>query len=159
MRIAALALLALTGAAPAATDITPAASCTLDRAATEAAFRALPVVGTEDDTEAGERGTIYSLGGASLWGAPAGRITFSDYADPGAGTALQNYEVAAQSDYTPARDRLLAATGKAKCDRETSLTDMHRCDIAFAPEAGWAKSLTLVHTGGQAQLICTFRKG
>ena len=149
-----LALLALLGAAP-ATDITPAATCTLPRAETEAAFRALPALATEDDTEADERGTLYTFRDATIWGTPAQRIKFSDYADAKAGTATQSFESVAEGEYLQARDRLLAATGKATCDRDAS----QRCDIALAPEATWQKSVTLTQADGALTLTCTFKKG
>ena len=148
----ALDLLALLGAAPAA-DITPAATCTLPRAETEAAFRALPLLSTEDDTEADERGTIYTFRDAMLWGAPARRIKLSDYADSKAGTATQTYETVAAGDYTATRAQLLAAHGKAKCDREFE----HGCDINFANEGKWQKALTIGQTGdGLIVLTCIF---
>lgn len=150
----ALVLLTLLGAAP-ATDITAAATCTLPRAETEAAFRALPLLATEDDTEADERGTLYTFRDAAIWGVPAARIKLSDYADPKAGTATQSFEIMAEGGYLPARDRLLAAVGKPKCDRDAS----QRCDIALAPEMTWEKSVTLTQADGALTLTCTFKKG
>ena len=144
--------LALLGAAPA--DLTAAASCTLPRAETEAAFRALPLLGSEDDTEADERGTIYSFNGASLWDLPARRVRFSDYANPNAGDFSQRYEASSDGIYADARDRLLAAHARTKCDRETATS----CEIALTPDNGWRRAVALTGSGGEVSLTCDFSK-
>jgi hypothetical protein len=153
-RAAPAALLLLLGAAPPAADLTAAATCTLGQAGTEAAFRALPLLATEDDTEADERGTIYSFGSAELWGAPAKRIRFSDYANPNTGEYSQRYEAAGEGDYAAVRARLLAAHGKAKCDREIGAS----CELTLAPDAQWTRTLTLAQSEGGLLLTCAFSK-
>lgn len=153
----ALALLALLGAAP-ATDITPAATCTLPRAETEAAFRALPALATEDDTEADERGTLYTFRDATIWGTPAQRIKFSDYADPKAGTATLTFEAVVQGEYGPARDRLLAAHGNTHCGLDVEMTGSNSCIIMLAPDDGWKKMVTLSQAEGLLTVICSFKK-
>jgi hypothetical protein len=154
MKLVPLILLALTASAPPPVDLTAAATCTLPRADTEAAFRALTLLGTEDDTEADERGTIYSFGGATLWDKPARAIRFSDYANPNAGEFSQRYEAAADGDYAAARDQMFAAHAKTKCDRESGTS----CEIILPPDAGWRRTVTLTGSGGEVSLICDFSK-
>jgi hypothetical protein len=160
-RAAPIAMLALLGAASPATDVTAAATCTLGQAQTEAAFRALPLISTEDDTEADERGTIYSFGGAELWGTPATRVRFSNYANPNAGEYSQRYETAFSGDFGQTLVRFLVAHGKKKCDREIGTT----CELALAPDGKWNRvaSLTLILGGGSEtrdplEFMCAFTK-
>ncbi|MCW3847979.1 hypothetical protein OF829_12085 [Sphingomonas sp. LB-2] len=149
----AAAALGLTAAAPPA-DLTPAASCTLPRAETEAAFKALSLLGTEDDTEADERGTIYSFTGGELWGASPKHIRLSDYANPAAGDYSQSFQTAPTDGFAATRARLLAAHGKAQCDRDTASA----CELSLAPDGAWSRSVTLTESGGELLLVCTFTK-
>lgn len=149
-----LALLALLGAAPAPNDITAAATCALPRAETEAAFKALPLLGTEDDTEADERGTLYSFTGGELWGHASRHIRLSDYANPVAGTYSQSFETAPADDFATVRTRLLAVHGKAACDRATTSA----CELRLAPDGAWSRTLTVADSGGERLLVCTFSK-
>lgn len=145
----ALTLLALLGATPAPADITTAATCTLPRAETEAAFRALPLLSTEDDTEADERGTIYSFKDAQVWGSPARTARFSDYADAKTGSAMQGFETLVSGDYSTVRDRVIALHGKAQCDKEYG----GGCDLFFANEGRWQHAMTISKGGDGAVLL------
>jgi len=149
----ALPLLALLGAAPAPADITAAATCTLPRAETEAAFRALPLLATEDDTEADERGTVYTFREAILFGAPARGIKFSDYADSKAGTAMQTFEAIGSGDYGDVRTILLERKGR--CDQESGQS----CTLNLGNEGEWRKSLTFTQVEtGRVAFACIFTK-
>lgn len=159
MRLAPIALLALTAAAPAQTDITAAAGCALGQAATEAAFRALPLTGTEDDTEANERGTIFSFGNAAIWGAPADSVKLFDYAIPSDQEFTQRYEVSRAGDYVAARGMLMAMHGKAGCDRESGGTGSRTCELVLAPDGQWQRAVTIGESGGGKLVVtCAFAK-
>ena len=159
MRLAAtLALLPLIGAAPEPTDITLAAACSLGQAATEAAFRALPLTGTEDDTEANERGTIFSFGDAAVYGAPADSVRLFDYAIPSDQEFTQRYEVSRAGDYTAARGMLMSMHSKAQCDREIGSTGSRSCEFVLAPDGQWKRAVTISESGGKLVLVCVFAK-
>lgn len=154
-----IALLALTAAAPA--NLTAAATCTLDQAATRAAFGALPVASTEDDTEADERGTIVTFepATATVWDGRPMRIQLFDYAIPREQQFTLRYETALSGDYGPARDRLFAAHAKAKCDREFGGPGARSCELVLAPNGEWRRAVTLSESGGGLMLSCAFAKG
>lgn len=157
MRLAALAL--LLGAAPLQqypADIAPAATCSLDQPRTEAAFRTLVDLGSEDDTEDDERGTITAFAGADIWGQPTKVAFLYDYARPAAGEHTQRYETRFIGEAADARARLFAAHGKATCDREAGGV----CELTLAPAGEWRRSVSLT-TDGTSMLVltCTFKKG
>ena len=153
-----IALLALIGAAPPPADITAAATCTLGQAPTEAAFRALSLTTTEDDTEADERGTIYSFSGATVWDTPVTRAQFFDYAIPSEQEFTQRYEVSVAGDYGPARDALFAAHARGKCDREVGSAGARSCELVLAPDGKWRRAVTVAESGGGLLLSCVFAK-
>jgi len=154
-----LPLLALLGAAP-AMDITPAATCTLDQRATEAAFRALPLVSTEDDTEADETGTLFGFdpSAAALWGTRPSIVALTVYANRTTGDVTQSFETRLAGDYNPARGALVAAHAKATCDRETGSAGSRRCELSLRSDGAWARSATLAENGAGLTLACAFSK-
>jgi hypothetical protein len=159
-RIAPVALLALIGAAPPASDLTVAATCTLGQAPTEAALRLLPLASTEDDSEADERGTIFSFdpAGATVWDAPVSKAQLFDYAIPREREFTQRFEIGFGGDYAAARDALFAAHAKTKCDREIGGAGARSCEMILAPDSGWRRAVTVSESGGGLMLACAFAK-
>lgn len=147
--------LALIGAAPVPNDITKAAICALPRADTEAAFRALPLLSTEDDTEADERGAIYTFRDATVFEGPASGVKFSDYDDPKAGTASQTYEAVGAGEYETMRGTLFSMLPKARCDQESGKS----CTLDLGAEGDWRKSMTFSQAeSGRIAFTCAFTK-
>ena len=165
MRAFALSALALLGASPPAGDLTAAATCTLDQPATDAAFNALPLLSTEDDTEADERGTIYTFksAGQSVWGAQASRIQLFAYSNRTTGNVTQRYQIKVPGDYEAFRTRLFAAHGSTRCNREVGNPGARSCEIlpagmAAAADGKWRAWTSLDEEEGELMLTCDYAK-
>lgn len=158
--LGALALLALLGAAPAPGDLTAAAACTFGEAETDIAFRALPLVSAEDDSEADESGAIFSFAssGATVWGTPVSAVRLYRYINRTSGDTTRRYHVAFPGEHDAMRARLLAAHARTACDRVIHGAGARECEIALPGDGAWERSANLIESGGRLELICMWQK-